>query len=114
MEHVRVPMISLRGVGKSYGAHQVLFDFDLDVMPGEVISLIGPSGSGKTTALRCMNFLETYQQGELRIRGALLGYDIAADGRRTPASERSIACGCTASARAMPTRCCCPPLSCCG
>ncbi|MFT3758167.1 amino acid ABC transporter ATP-binding protein [Thauera sp.] len=91
MEHVRVPMISLRGVGKSYGAHQVLFDFDLDVMPGEVISLIGPSGSGKTTALRCMNFLETYQQGEVRIRGALLGYDIAADGRRTPASERSIA-----------------------
>ena len=75
MDKVTIPMISMRGVGKSYGSHQVLHDFSLDVMPGEVVSLIGPSGSGKTTALRCANFLETYQQGEVRIRGALLGYE---------------------------------------
>lgn len=91
MDKVTIPMISMRGVGKSYGSHQVLHDFSLDVMPGEVVSLIGPSGSGKTTALRCANFLETYQQGEVRIRGALLGYEEGPAGQRQPASERSIA-----------------------
>lgn len=91
MPPTSIPMISLRGVSKSYGANRVLFDFDLDVERGEVVSLIGPSGSGKTTALRCMNFLEEYDAGEIRIRGALLGYRIDRDGRRRRESERSIA-----------------------
>ncbi|PLC50615.1 ATP-binding protein [Pollutimonas subterranea] len=90
MSTVSVPMVSMRNVGKSYGSNKVLKDFTLDVHAGEVISLIGPSGSGKTTALRCMNFLEAYDQGEIRVRGALLGYDIDAHGQRRRESERGI------------------------
>ncbi len=69
-----LPLLQLRDVGKSYGANCVLKGFDLSVQAGEIVSLIGPSGSGKTTALRCMNFLETYDEGEVWIDGQLLGY----------------------------------------
>lgn len=69
-----LPLLQLRGVGKSYGSNRVLQGFDLSVQAGEIVSLIGPSGSGKTTALRCMNFLETYDEGEIWIDGQLLGY----------------------------------------
>lgn len=69
-----LPLLELRGVGKSYGANRVLQGFDLSVRAGEIVSLIGPSGSGKTTALRCMNFLEAYDEGEVWIDGQLLGY----------------------------------------
>ncbi|AOE83210.1 amino acid ABC transporter ATP-binding protein [Pseudomonas sp. TCU-HL1] len=79
-----LPLLELRGVGKSYGPHRVLEGFDLSVRPGEIVSLIGPSGSGKTTALRCMNFLETYDEGEIWIDGQLLGYS----GPRRQARDR--------------------------
>lgn len=69
-----LPLLELRSVGKSYGSNRVLSDFDLRIQPGEIVSLIGPSGSGKTTALRCMNFLERYDEGEVWIDGQLLGY----------------------------------------
>ena len=75
-----LPLLNLRGVGKSYGSHRVLSEFDLSVQAGEIVSLIGPSGSGKTTALRCMNFLERYDEGEIWIDGQLLGY--SGPGRR--------------------------------
>lgn len=85
-----VPTISLRQVGKHFGKNRVLHGIDLDIHSGEVVTLIGPSGSGKTTLLRCMNFLEAYDEGEVRIRGALLGYQDAAS-PRVRASERVIA-----------------------
>lgn len=62
-----LPLLELRSVGKYYGQNRVLNGINLTVMPGEIVSLIGPSGSGKTTALRCMNFLETYDEGEVII-----------------------------------------------
>ncbi len=86
-----VPMLSLRGVGKSFGEHCVLADVNLDIQKGEVVTLIGPSGSGKTTLLRCMNFLEAYDQGEVHVRGALLGYRRDKGGKLQPESDRIIA-----------------------
>jgi glutamate transport system ATP-binding protein len=66
------PLVTLRGVNKSFGAQQVLFDVDLDVAPGEVVVVIGPSGSGKSTLCRCINRLETIDSGEIRLAGARL------------------------------------------
>ncbi len=68
------PILELRHVGKSFGSNRVLADINLAVNAGEIVTLIGPSGSGKTTALRCMNFLEAYDEGEILIKGQLLGY----------------------------------------
>ncbi len=42
---------------------------DLDIEMGEVISIIGRSGSGKSTLLRCMNGLEAYQEGSIKLGG---------------------------------------------
>jgi polar amino acid transport system ATP-binding protein len=76
------PMIELRGVSKSFGATQVLSAVDLTIAKSEVVCLIGPSGSGKSTLLRCVNFLETYDSGEIRIEGALIGYENRPNGAR--------------------------------
>ena len=43
---------------------------DLDIAQGEVVVVIGPSGSGKSTLIRCINLLEEYQRGEVRVDGA--------------------------------------------
>ena len=63
-------MISVRNVGKAYGAHRVLDDVSLEVAKGEVVCVIGPSGSGKSTLLRCINGLEHYDEGGIAIDGA--------------------------------------------
>jgi polar amino acid transport system ATP-binding protein len=67
-------MISMKGLGKWYGAFQALKDINITVGKGERIVLCGPSGSGKSTLIRCINHLETYQQGEIRVDGILVGH----------------------------------------
>jgi polar amino acid transport system ATP-binding protein len=83
-------MVSIRNLHKSYGELQVLKGVDLDIAPGEVVCVIGPSGSGKTTMLRCVNFLETYQDGRIYVDGELVGYR-EQNGQLKPASEKEIA-----------------------
>ena len=61
--------LSMRGVRKSFGANTVLDGIDLDVAPGEVITLIGASGSGKSTLLRCCNLLEPSDDGTILFDG---------------------------------------------
>jgi polar amino acid transport system ATP-binding protein len=63
------PKVQLDRVVKSFGDNVVLDGFDLDVGDGEVISLIGASGSGKSTLLRCINLLETIDDGVIRLDG---------------------------------------------
>ena len=76
------PVVSIRGLGKSFGASRVLDGIDLDVRRGEVVAIIGPSGSGKTTLLRCVNALETYDDGSIRLDGVEVAYVEDASGRR--------------------------------
>ena len=69
--------LSLRGVHKRFGAHEVCKGIDLDVAEGEMVCLIGASGSGKSTLLRCMNLLEPIDDGSIWLDGT----DISDPGR---------------------------------
>ncbi len=60
-------MITLEGVHKSFGSNHVLRGFSARVEKGEIVCIIGPSGSGKSTVLRCINGLEAYDGGEIRV-----------------------------------------------
>ena len=65
-------MIKIRNLHKSFGTHKLFRSVDLDVAKGEVVALIGPSGSGKSTLLRCINGIETFEQGEIDVAGIAL------------------------------------------
>ncbi|OYW67830.1 MAG: glutamine ABC transporter ATP-binding protein [Bosea sp. 12-68-7] len=69
------PPIELIGLNKWFGAFHVLKDIDLRVREGERIVVCGPSGSGKSTMIRCINQLETHQEGTIRIHGRSYGRD---------------------------------------
>ncbi|MCR1783875.1 amino acid ABC transporter ATP-binding protein [Nocardioides carbamazepini] len=70
------PLISARGISKSFGGHQVLHDVSLDVRRGEAVCLLGRSGSGKSTFLRCLNLLERAERGIVMLDGDLLGHHV--------------------------------------
>jgi ABC-type polar amino acid transport system, ATPase component len=65
-------MIEALNIHKSFQDNQILCGIDLTVKKGEVVALIGPSGAGKSTFLRCLNKLETINQGTIRIAGETL------------------------------------------
>ncbi|MET4096665.1 amino acid ABC transporter ATP-binding protein [Arthrobacter sp. UYCu712] len=64
-------LLTVRGLRKAFGKHEVLKSIDVDVRRGEVVTLIGPSGSGKTTVLRCLNGLEVPDAGVVAFAGDL-------------------------------------------
>jgi polar amino acid transport system ATP-binding protein len=65
-------IVSIRGLKKSFGDHEVLKGIDLDIEPGQLICLIGRSGCGKSTLLRCLNGLEVLDEGEIAVAGHTL------------------------------------------
>jgi glutamate/aspartate transport system ATP-binding protein len=66
-------VISIRNVGKRYGNFQALKGCTTHVAKGEVIVVCGPSGSGKSTLIKCVNGLETFQEGEIVVDGISVG-----------------------------------------
>ena len=62
-------VVKLDNVHKSFGSNKVLNGVSFTVSRGEVVAVIGQSGSGKSTALRCVNALETIQQGSIEVCG---------------------------------------------
>ena len=66
-------VISLKNVGKKFGAFQALSGIDLDVNEGEKIVVCGPSGSGKSTLIRCINQLEPHDAGRIVVNGVEAG-----------------------------------------
>ncbi len=62
-------MISVKGLKKSFGDHEVLAGIDEHIKKGEVVVVIGPSGSGKSTFLRCLNLLEQPTDGQIFFEG---------------------------------------------
>jgi polar amino acid transport system ATP-binding protein len=82
-------VLEIANLEKAYGDHQVLKGVSLGLDKGDVISIIGSSGSGKTTLLRCVNLLEDFQKGAIRIDGSEIGYhDVK--GVRTKVSPKQV------------------------
>lgn len=67
-------MLAIKELRKSFSGQEILKGIDLTVEKGDVVAIIGPSGAGKTTFLRCINFLETADSGELTFDG--VSYDL--------------------------------------
>jgi polar amino acid transport system ATP-binding protein len=84
------PLVRTRNVYKSFDHTEVLKGIDLDIAPREVVVVLGPSGSGKSTLLRCINHLETIDQGSIEVDGEQIGYCFR-KGRLEKLSSRAIA-----------------------
>ncbi|MCR4690043.1 MAG: amino acid ABC transporter ATP-binding protein [Lachnospiraceae bacterium] len=63
-------MIKIKNIRKKYDSTEILKGIDLNVEDGKVVAIIGPSGSGKTTFLRCINHLESPDEGVISIGGS--------------------------------------------
>ena len=84
-------MIRVTDVRKKFGDLVVLDGMSFDVATGDVLAIIGPSGSGKSTMLRCLNFLEEHDGGEILIDGEPLGFLTGDNNQRIRQSEAEIA-----------------------
>lgn len=65
-------ILEVNNIEKHFGATKVLKDVSFSLEEGSTLAVIGSSGSGKTTLLRCLNFLETPDQGTISVRGEIL------------------------------------------
>ena len=70
------PIIELRDISKYFGEFQALRDVSLQVDLGEKVVVCGPSGSGKSTMIRCINRLETHDEGTIVVDGIELSEDM--------------------------------------
>ncbi|WP_328702835.1 amino acid ABC transporter ATP-binding protein [Arenibaculum pallidiluteum] len=84
------PMVRIWNLHKSYGRNAVLKGIDLEVSSGEVVVIIGPSGSGKSTLLSCINFLEPFEAGSVKVDGEYVGFGPERDGVRVRLPERQL------------------------
>ena len=67
-----MPVLEVHNIEKHFGATRVLEDISFELEQGQALAIIGSSGSGKTTLLRCLNFLETPNQGRILVNGETL------------------------------------------
>jgi ABC-type polar amino acid transport system ATPase subunit len=84
------PLVRFERVNKWFGAQHVLRDVELAIQPGERVVLCGPSGSGKSTLLRCVNRLESFQEGRLTVDGVVFEPGRREDERALQALRRRV------------------------
>ena len=83
-------VVSAVGVHKSFGHLEVLKGIDMTVHTGDVVVLLGASGAGKSTFLRCINHLETIDDGEIWVDGQPIGFRLES-GRLKELREKDVA-----------------------
>jgi polar amino acid transport system ATP-binding protein len=81
-------ILDIVGLTKSFGSNLVLDGVSLKVVKAQTVCLLGPSGSGKSTLLRCVNWLETPDQGAVYLSGRRVGLR---EGGRMPMSNAELA-----------------------
>jgi len=69
-------MVEIDNLNKWYGDFHVLKDININVGKGEIVVVAGPSGSGKSTLIRCINRLEEYQKGSIKVKGVEVNDDV--------------------------------------
>jgi octopine/nopaline transport system ATP-binding protein len=85
-----IPAVSLSNIRKRFGANEVLKGVSLEAKDGDVIAIIGSSGSGKSTLLRCINMLETPDEGDVAVAGEIIALRPAKAGGREPADRHQL------------------------
>ena len=80
-------LLNVNNLKKRFGSTEVLKDISFSLEEGETLSVIGSSGSGKTTVLRCINFLETPDEGTISIRDEVI-FDAATDKKLSDYAKR--------------------------
>ena len=86
MEGMIMALLEVKNLVKSFDRGTVLKGIDLTVDKGDVMAVLGPSGSGKTTMLRCLNYLEIADSGEMTLDGVL--YDLSSSSKKDIADLR--------------------------
>lgn len=69
------PLLSLRGINKSFGPVHVLKDVNFDIYPGQVTALVGDNGAGKSTLIKCIAGIYTPESGDILFEGAKVDID---------------------------------------
>ncbi len=77
----QVPLVTLRGITKSYGAVRSLRGVDLTLRRGEVLGLVGDNGAGKSTLMKVLAGAVRHDSGEIRINGEVVAFDSPAQAR---------------------------------
>ena len=75
IENNKSNIIEINQLNKWYGDFHALKNINMSVKEGEIIVVCGPSGSGKSTLIRCVNFLEKFQEGTIEVAGIQLTDD---------------------------------------
>ncbi|MBU4204829.1 ATP-binding cassette domain-containing protein [Patescibacteria group bacterium] len=84
------PQVEMRDIRKRFGTNEVLKGVSLQAYNHDVISIIGSSGSGKSTLLRCINLLETPDEGSILINNETIKLKRGKDGRLVPAERAQV------------------------
>ena len=84
------PTLEIFDLHKRFGSLEVLKGVSLRADEGDVISVIGSSGSGKSTMLRCVNFLEVPDGGEIRVHGETIDVNRRSNGEVVPANRKQV------------------------
>ena len=84
------PALTVEKMHKRFGQLEVLKGISLIAKDGDVISILGSSGSGKSTFLRCINLLETPDEGVVTVAGETIKMRRRRDGRAEPADRRQV------------------------